>query len=170
MSVFVKDIRQDTIPSSVWTFMSKSPRKNYDSKNKRIVAFRDQVGTLQKIAPLIAHAKVSLLAHGLDADDTYGLVELHSYNVKGYQKPIFDEHIDDHGGVNCIVNTAIYYLRKDAGIIGGDLRVGDQIVECTPPPGQIRVICMAGNVKHEVTPMSGRGLRKCVVVQLRCVR
>ncbi len=160
MAVFVQDIPADQIPKSVWNYILK--------RGNITVAFGNDISKIKQIAPLIAHAKKCLLSNNFCADDTYGLVELHSYNVKGQKNPIFGEHIDDYGGITCKVNTIIYYIRKDPGIVGGNLRVGNKIYDCSPPPEMIRTICMPGNIYHEVIPMSGKGIRKCVVVQLRC--
>lgn len=169
MSSFcVIDINRDSIPTDIWSYMRKKKVKHNNRGVKKTIAYGSELQKPSKITHLLNNAKSLLANNGMDADCTYGLVERHSYNVKGKASPIFDEHCDDHGGIDCAVSTVIYYLRKDPTIIGGDLLIEGILINCTPPDGAIRVVCLAGNVLHQVTQMSGKGNRECVVVQLRC--
>jgi hypothetical protein len=115
---------------------------------------------------LIRDAEERLDACNLDSLPTRGLIEFHNYSIDGKCKFIFGEHEDDCGGVGYCVNTVIYYLIKSDNVQGGDLKVQKELIDVRPLKDHYKVVCFAGNVLHDVTPMEGLGQRMSVIVQL----
>jgi hypothetical protein len=115
---------------------------------------------------LIQDAKQRLDLCHLKSYANKGMVEIHNYNVNGKCKFVFGKHEDDYGGVDFCVNTVIYYLTKSDTIHGGDLVIGQEIINVRPLKDYYKVVCFAGDVTHDVTPMKGVGQRLSIVVQL----
>jgi hypothetical protein len=120
---------------------------------------------------LVQDAKKRLGEIELTIDETKGVIEFHKYTISGKLNPIFPEHEDDFGGVNYKVETVIYYVRKDSGVTGGDIRVYKDestfdTINTAPVKGKIRVVAFSGTVTHTATEMDGEGERWCIVVQL----
>jgi len=97
------------------------------------------------------------------------LIEFHRYNLSGTKivESQLCRHIDDESGVSTKVNTFIYYVEKSESIIGGDLIVyPEDIKEKKIDIKKGTFLLMRGDIEHEITPLSGKGERKCIVVQI----
>jgi hypothetical protein len=95
------------------------------------------------------------------------LVECWNYKCNHKKlKSFLAEHEDDFGGINCKVNTIIFYLRKDPTIIGGDLKVNIKGNVNIIPIVEGDIIIMKGNILHQPTTLEGFGQRNCIVVQM----
>jgi hypothetical protein len=96
------------------------------------------------------------------------LIEFHKYNL--FEKEILESnlcrHIDDETGLRAKVNTFIYYIEKTETIDGGDLIMflekGDEKIKIKSNT----FLMMRGDIEHEITPLSGTGVRTCIVVQI----
>lgn len=88
--------------------------------------------------------------------------------------PIFDEHIDDYGGVSWKVHTCIIYL-ENTFLEGGDLIIYgsrddksiDKNVMRMIDTKEPKVILFRGDTWHNVTEMKGVGKRRCIVIQCK---
>ena len=102
------------------------------------------------------------------------LIENWVYNVNGHKEPELCEHVDDDGGVNGNVNTLIIYYEFDDGIKGGNLYINInndiEIFDPRPTEKGICVLCIRGDILHEIQNMNGRGRRCCLVLQFPCIR
>lgn len=100
------------------------------------------------------------------------LIEIHRYDVDCIKKDElikseFDWHKDDCGAVSYDVCSAIYYLRKDYGIIGGDIEFKDfGVVKIVPP----MILLFNGDLIHRPMPMKGHGCRNSIVVMFKRVK
>jgi len=94
------------------------------------------------------------------------LIEFHRYNLSGTKvvESQLCRHIDDESGVSTKVNTFIYYVEKSKNIIGGDIIVFPEEKKFDIKKGTF--LLMRGDIQHEITPLSGKGERKCIVVQI----
>lgn len=80
-------------------------------------------------------------------------------------------HYDDFTSVSFETITIIFYLKKDTTTYGGRLLIFDHDALINNPKYFIEVetdsvLVMYGNILHAVEPLSGTGIRDCIVVQL----
>lgn len=111
---------------------------------------------------------------------TKAYIEYHGY-TDGNSMP-FEEHVDDYGAIDFNCNTIIFYLTNS--IQGGNLEILENISKIKheskfeslnvynthPECGEIVIICLEGNVWHNITKMRSVGIRECIVVQMECSR
>ena len=97
------------------------------------------------------------------------LIEFHRYHLSGTKvvESKLCRHIDDKAGCIAKVNTFIYYVKKSESIIGGDLLLYPEDTK----ENKIHIktgtfLLMRGDIEHEVTPLTGKGERKCIIVQI----
>lgn len=82
----------------------------------------------------------------------------------------FGLHKDNYGGTNYNVHTCIIYL-ENTFESGGELYIVNnkkeeaELARIKPKPNLI--VLMAGDVYHNITPVKGIGLRRCVVIQIK---
>jgi len=101
------------------------------------------------------------------------LVEDHVYisTTDRGVKSQFNQHCDDEGGTSFPVHTCIFYL-ENTFESGGDLNIlhdgkyDSEVIE-TIDTRKLTVLLLHGQTYHEITPMVGKGRRRCIVVQLR---
>jgi hypothetical protein len=118
------------------------------------------------------------------------LIEHSVYNVDGETFSPFCQHADDNGGIDGCVNTLILYYRFSKDVVGGNLSIffdtpvpfeiteptkitimtQQIIVDPRPRQYKICVLCIRGDIKHDIEPMHGCGKRCCVVLQYPCER
>ncbi len=129
--------------------------------------------------PIINIASNLLCYNDFNINTNHGFVELWKYEASGSKVcgPLAI-HIDDYGAVNFPVETCIFYLNKDDGVIGGNLRYNENIekqscfgmfsrnLKCLDISSQM-VVLLNGNLEHIPEDISGFGSRKCIVVQFR---
>lgn len=101
------------------------------------------------------------------------LYEHHIYELDGEpEMSHFTRHHDDNGGITGLVNTIIIYYHIDSDLEGGYLIMygsddgkDGHIIDPRPQSNKICVICMRGDIEHEITVMGGYGERCCIVFQ-----
>lgn len=76
---------------------------------------------------------------------------------------VFDLHVDDYGGVDCEVETIIFYLENTLN--GGNLLVKLDNNDIIIDTHENNCIMLSGNLEHMVTLMSGIGNRIAVIIQ-----
>jgi len=130
--------------------------------------------------PELIHKSLTLFhQHGYKVENInsqnykkYCNVEYHHYYSGGSDQPIqsyFSNHCDNEGPVDYPVHTCIFYL-ENTFTSGGDLIITDK----TDIIDQINVkyynvVLLSGDTYHEITPMMGKGSRKCFVVQIKSI-
>jgi len=127
---------------------------------------------------ITSRAYAWLTAAGFQVHPDQGFIEFHEY-TPGTKTPL-GIHCDDGGAMPYPVETCIIYLQKDSTLAGGNLHVWDTppcwyhyLCCAVPPPTheiQIEsgmVLLMSGDVYHRPQDVSGVGIRRSIVVQLR---
>jgi hypothetical protein len=111
---------------------------------------------------------------GLEVNPNYFMIEFWRHRCFGDK---FDSslrrHKDSYGVMNCPIITCIFYIRKDAHLMGGNLNIFGYapIGSLLFTPKEIvesisnKVVCMDGSIIHSITPFQGFGIRDAIVVQ-----
>ena len=134
---------------------------------------------------VLAHSLLTKAGFKVSADD--GTIEIYYYEVKQDEKgqTTFSIHTDDEG-LNCFpVETCMFYIQKDEGIINGNLdyyvkdpeankgwfaKILSSFTDGEKHELKIKsgiVALMSGNLSHCPQEFTGVGERKCIVVQLK---
>lgn len=116
----------------------------------------------------IAEKYFERYGYGYNNRNNNYFIELSRYNCIKNDKPlrIFEYHKDDKSTTDCIVNTIIFYLKKNDSILGGDLKVKINNRETCIPIEEKRAICFKGDLLHTPTEVYGEGVRECIVVHI----
>jgi hypothetical protein len=123
-----------------------------------------------KIDPILKKTIRVLDSLGIkNYDKNYFSMDFHQRNC-GFEKKKYQWstwHKDDYAATNYKVHTVLFYLRKDVGVIGGDLDYKINNVKYTHlvKPGDI--LSFKGDLQHKPQGTSGFGCRDIVVVLIK---
>ena len=73
-------------------------------------------------------------------------------------------HTDDDGAVTYGVHTVLFYIRKDRGVHGGDLKYKLNSVTKTHEVDEGDILCFQGDIQHCPDPIWGVGCRDLIAV------
>lgn len=119
----------------------------------------------EQITSFLSKASHILKNNGYKIDNNNYHIDFHRYNLFGekYNSEL-DWHEDDYGATNYEVCTAIFYLRKDKTIKGGDLLIKDHdkiiVADGT-------LLLLDGRTIHKPEDLNGTGCRDSIVVQFK---
>jgi len=114
------------------------------------------------------------------------MIEFWSYNANGGKiTTTLDFHEDDYGVLNDLVDTVIFYTRKDDTLQGGNLKIEEKLKQYKILFGlgkfhniqqkiiEIKandIVVFNGNLVHKPEDVTGNGQRDCIVVQFKSKR
>jgi hypothetical protein len=123
---------------------------------------------------------------GFFVDESRCMIEFWSYYANGKKvSTTLDLHEDDYGVLYGLVDTVIFYTRKDETLEGGNLKILENqkkyeilfgmgkfhtTKEKTVEIKTNNIIAFNGNLKHQPEDVSGDGIRNCIVVQFKSKR
>ena len=128
----------------------------------------DFIDPTDNIISFLTKASSILQEYNYHVDNNNYHLDFHRYNLFGEKvSSKLDWHCDDYGGVNYPVNTAIFYLRKDPSIDGGNLIVKENNTENTITIKDNTIVLMDGRLEHKPEDLKGFGCRDSIVVQFK---
>jgi hypothetical protein len=151
------------------------------NKLKSKIIYFENIGNDKDLKFIKDYAYQILLSFDFYVDTSKGMIEFWSFNVDG-EKIItpLDFHEDDYGVLGDIVDTVIFYIRKDETIKGGDLEIIENIKKHKILFGFLQwhtkehkiikiksndILVFNGNLTHKPQDVYGNGHRDCIVVQ-----
>lgn len=121
-------------------------------------------------------ADLLLKEHNFLFDRDQYCVEYHKMSSDGKETifPPFEWHIVDGGAVNYNTVAALFYVKKDETLEGGNLywnlRECNDGNEILIPIKTGSIVLIEGNVPHNPEPISGVGERELIVIFYKSLR
>jgi hypothetical protein len=101
---------------------------------------------------------------------TNSMIEYHLYHseVDGEYTPSdFEAHEDNYAVINCQTSTCLFYFQNTFES-GACLELVDESGKVTETFAcQAEVVLMDGDVLHQVSAAYGKGIRECIIVQMK---
>ena len=128
----------------------------------------DSIDPTDNMVSFLTKASSILQEYNYPIDNNNYHLDFHRYNLFGEKvSSRLDWHCDDYGDVNYPVNTAIFYLRKDPSIDGGNLIVKEKKIQNTISVKDNTIVLMDGRLEHKPEDLTGFGCRDSIVVQFK---
>lgn len=140
-----------------------------------ISSFTSPIKPEEHTAALMSQASALLHEHGFKFTTDEYHVECHwMHSEGGFDRPPFGWHIDDGGPVNYNTVAALFYVKKDEGLEGGNLlwntREYSDGNETLIPIKTGSIVLIEGNVPHCPQKIKGFGERQLIVIFYKSIR
>jgi hypothetical protein len=156
------------------------------NKLKSKAIYHDKIGNDEDLIFIKNYAYDILSSLDFYVNSSEYMIEFWSYNPTGTKVvTTLDFHKDDYGVLNDVVDTIIFYTKKDISLQGGNLKIEENIKEYKILFGfgkfhikkektiEIKsndIVVFNGNLYHQPEDVSGNGQRDCIVVQFKSKR